>query len=68
MHIAPSAQPTVLTAPLYPLQGRQSMQNGVGVATELEEDVDPIEARTFLEHPDKLLQLQNSAIMESVRK
>lgn len=50
------------------LKGRQSMQNGVGVATEQEEDVDPIEARTFLDHPDKLLQLQNSPIMESVRK
>lgn len=68
MHIVPSSQPWSSQLPCTPLQGRQSMQNGVGIATELEEDVDPIEARTFLEHPDKLLQLQNSAIMESVRK
>jgi uncharacterized protein YjbK len=50
------------------LKGRQSMVGGVGTATEVEEDVDPKEARTWLQEPNKLLQLQHSDIMESVRR
>lgn len=49
-------------------QGRQSMVGGVGTATEDEEDVNPAEARTWLQDPDKLLNLQGSAILERVRK
>lgn len=44
------------------------MKKGVGVASETEEEVDPIEARTWLQEPNKLLNLTNSTIMEGIRR
>lgn len=52
----------------FPTQGRQSMVGGVGTATEDEEDVNPAEARTWIDNPDLLLNLQNSAILEKLRR
>lgn len=44
------------------------MVGGVGTATEVEEDVDPAEARTWLTNPDALLNLQGSDILEKLRR
>lgn len=44
------------------------MVGGVGTATEDEEDVNPAEARKWLEKPELLLNLQNSAILEKLRR
>ncbi|KAK9819947.1 hypothetical protein WJX72_004266 [[Myrmecia] bisecta] len=38
-------------------KGRQALKDGVGIATEEEEDIDPVAARQYLTHPDKLLAL-----------
>jgi len=50
------------------MKGRQSMVGGVGTATEVEEDVDPAEARKWLTDPDALLNLQGSDILEKLRR
>lgn len=50
------------------MKGRQSMVGGVGTATEDEEDVDPAAARKWIEDPDLLLNLQNSPILEKLRR
>ncbi|KAL3146052.1 hypothetical protein ABBQ38_015404 [Trebouxia sp. C0009 RCD-2024] len=50
------------------MKGRQSMVGGVGTATEVEEDVDPAEARKWLTNPDALLNLQGSDILEKLRR
>ena len=50
------------------MQGRQSMVGGVGTATEDEEDVNPAEARKWIQQPDLLLNLQGSPILEKVRR
>ena len=44
------------------------MVGGVGTATEDEEDVNPAEARKWIEDPDLLLNLQNSPILEKIRR
>ena len=43
------------------------MVGGVGTATEVEEDVNPAEARKWLTDPDALLNLQGSDILERLR-
>lgn len=43
------------------------MVGGVGTATEVEEDVNPAEARKWLTDPDALLNLQGSDILEKLR-
>ena len=60
---------------MYPLdsscgwgvQARQALQGGVGRAEEMEEDVDPQEARSFLGQPDKLLNL-DSPLMKKIKQ
>lgn len=49
------------------MKGRQSMVGGVGTATEVEEDCNPAEARTWLKDPDALLNLKGSNILEKLR-
>ena len=49
------------------LQGRQALQGGVGRAEELEEDVDPKLARSFLGEPDKLLNL-DTPLMKKIKQ
>ncbi|KAK9862383.1 hypothetical protein WJX84_002438 [Apatococcus fuscideae] len=46
---------------------RQDIVGGVGRAEELEEDVDPKAARSFLGEPDKLLNL-NSPLMKKIKQ
>lgn len=53
--------------PPPPLQGRQVLKDGIGRAPEEEEGVDPVEARTFLTDPSKLLHL-DSPLMGRLRE
>lgn len=49
------------------LKGRQVLKDGVGRASEEEEDVDPILARSFISDPSMLLHL-DSALMKRLRE
>ena len=40
------------------MQGKQELVGGVGRGSELETEIDPINARQLLEQPNKLLDLQ----------
>lgn len=38
-----------------PLQGKSVLENGIGRATEVEEDADPVASRAWLDSPDLML-------------
>jgi hypothetical protein len=49
------------------VQGKQVLKDGIGRATEVEEAVDPAAARSFLEHPEQLLEL-DSPLMQNAKR
>ncbi len=53
--------PTTTTAALS-LQGKQILVDGIGRASEVEAETDPIAARAYLQHPDGLLGLDMAPI------
>lgn len=46
------------------MQGRIKLEGGIGRATEVEEDVDPLLARTFLAEPNGLLDLDCQVVQD----
>ena len=49
------------------VQGQQVLKEGIGRGSEVEEDVDPLYARTFMEHPENLLHLQSEILQNILR-
>lgn len=49
------------------LQGKQILQDGIGRATEIEEPLDPVAARQFLQQPSQLLQLPSQLMQNLAR-
>ena len=58
---------TLLLFPCSPVQGKQILQDGIGRASEVEEEVDPQQARTYLQHPTQLLQ-HTSELMQNLAR
>lgn len=50
---------------LYLTQGKQILQDGIGRATEVEEELDAKDARKFLQQPSELLKLP-SELMQNL--
>jgi thymidine phosphorylase len=51
----------------YFLQGKQVLSAGIGRASEVEEEVDPIKARQYLQEPSSLLQLPSTLIQDMTK-
>lgn len=49
------------------MQGQQVLKDGIGRGSEVEEDIDPKLARTFLSDPDRILDL-DSQILQPLLK
>jgi hypothetical protein len=54
-------------AVLSALQGKQILQDGIGRATEIEEPLDPVAARQFLQQPSQLLKLPSELMQNLAR-
>lgn len=64
-----SCSPTCVLchAVLLATQGKQILQDGIGRATEIEEPLDPVAARQFLQQPSQLLKLQSELMQNLAR-
>ena len=49
------------------LQGKQILQDGIGRATEIEEELDAADARRFLQQPSELLKLPSELMQNLAR-
>lgn len=59
---------TVVCMPcLVVMQGKQILQDGIGRATEIEEELDAADARRFLQQPSELLKLPSELMQNLAR-